>query len=216
MIPASNVYPLYSAYKFRRYAIFISLLKSIKDTPDSTVEEKLSKIIVQEEASAITLEAYISNNMEKDDDHSRGKYLISLRNKKAGKPDDLIADENYTKAVTDFYKAIEDEQADFETVKKYANNVIDDIGGKKYNSRGQQGGEPLLITVLTKYKDPGERYKIIEYLLDEGFSVNAEKNLLCIAAKMAVDDRSYFEILRYLIDNTNRYLAAFGGGYGID
>jgi ankyrin repeat protein len=218
MKASNDVYPLYSAYKFRRYKIFISLLIYIKNMPipkGSSVAQELSKIIVPEETTAkITLEDYLENNKEKDDGQSREKYRIALQHLKAGNDNDHIADEDFTKAIVDFYKAIENEQADFETVKEHANDVIDDIG-KIYNSDGY-GGEPLLITVLTRYKNPDDRFKIIVYLLDKGFQVNSEKNLLCTAAKMAIDDKSYYGILNYLISNTSRYSAAIGGLNGID
>jgi hypothetical protein len=211
---ANNVYPLYSAYKFRRYEIFISLLQNIKDTSDSSsIKRKLSEITIPGEASGITLKDYLDNNSEKDDSQSRKKYRTALQHLIEGHEN--IADEDFQKAIDDFYNAIENEQADFETVKEYANDVIDDIG-KIYNSDEYLGGEPLLITVLTRYKNPDDRFKIIVYLLDKGFQVNSEKNLLCTAAKMAVDDKSYYGILSYLINYLSRYSAALGGLNGID
>ncbi|GHV90052.1 hypothetical protein AGMMS50268_05550 [Spirochaetia bacterium] len=194
--PKQRIYPVFSAYTLRNYAVYVSLLKHIEGTKGRTIKAVLEDITDDDGKRLTSLIQKIKNESVSEE---LKYYIGSLERKYNGSPNDQIEEPEFADAKEIFYAAVKNENTSISEVQEKGDRILRYID--KYGPRGPTG-DLLLIQAVENNSIP-----TVEYLLKNGFKTTPQNNLLVTTTRLAKSKTEYHKLLTFLLDNIERYPA---------
>ena len=181
-----SIHPLYSAFYYRQYSVYVSLLERLETTQ---VRGILDYAFDDDFRERVDLLEQFGEQGRRG--NYRDKYAFSMHRRLNS--EEAIEDTAFQSLARQFHDAVRD--GTYLEVRRLGDMVYRDID--KFGPRGNDGRDYNFITTAIRRETEG--LEVVRYLLRRGFRTSSDESDALVHAAMHADVTDNFEILDQLI-----------------